>query len=65
MSKKINLIDNHSHGIDIIVDRDEGNPVRILTGNHSIEFWKKITKFSEQALKELKDRKKNKWYYGK
>lgn len=59
--KKPELETNWANGIDLIVERDSGNPVRILTGKPSASrrFWKQIQKSAEIALDELKGKKDN------
>ena len=56
MSRKIiELSRNSTGGIDLITERDAGNPIRILTGKRerSIDFWKRLKEFSEEALDEM------------
>jgi hypothetical protein len=56
MSKKSpSLIENSVDGIDLLVERDSGNEVRILTGSlkYSLDFWYKMQELSEQAISEL------------
>jgi hypothetical protein len=46
------LVRNKVGGIDLMVERDRGNPVLVLTGNqkYSIPFWKKLRRLAEDAL---------------
>lgn len=55
MEKNIHLIENQAGGIDLGVDRDAGNPVRILTGKpqKSIEFWKELMETAKEAIVEI------------
>ena len=52
MSKPIQCIKNEAGGIDLLTERDSGNPVRILTGKPSCskDFWKRLQSASHQAL---------------
>lgn len=65
MAKKIELIPNSCGGLDLGTERDAGNPVRILTGNESLKFWKALNKASEQAIVMIKENQKAKKYNGK
>ncbi len=58
MSKQIELVDNPANGIDLIVERDAGNPVRILTGapKYSIEFYQELRQVCGDAILDLKGR---------
>ncbi len=53
--KTPSLIWNDAGGINLIVDKDGGNPVLILTGKkaNSRRFWRKIQKLAAQALDEM------------
>ena len=53
--KKVTLIGNAAGGVDFVVDRDAGNPVRILTGKpeRSKSFWTLLSKKCDDALEEL------------
>jgi len=55
MSRPIKLMRNEAGGIDLITERDAGNPIRILTGKRerSIDFWKRLREFAEEALDEM------------
>ena len=61
---KIELIDNDIGGYDLGVERDGGNPVRILTGNRSLKFWKDLREVADEAIKEIKYNKKHGLYHG-
>lgn len=54
-NKKISLIDNGAGGIDLLVERDAGNEVRILTGyrEHSKRFWRQMRLAADKALLKL------------
>lgn len=53
--KDISLIDNFSGGIDLMVERDSGNLVRVLTGNKSssLTFWQDLFVACEQSLENI------------
>ena len=55
--KKVDLIKNHAGGVDLIVERDAGNEVRILTGKkaNSKAFWEDILEKAEFALQNLEN----------
>jgi len=58
MAKKYpETIPNHAKGLDLMVERDAGNEVRILTGNkeNSLKFWQELKEVCEGAIHELKD----------
>ena len=59
--KKIELIPNGTHpgGFDLIVERDAGNSVRILTGNQSLKFFKDLKKVCDEAIEEIEYNKKH------
>lgn len=46
---------NSAGGVDLLVERDAGNTVKILTGkpSHSKKFWKQLSELCEGALDEL------------
>lgn len=54
--KTPSLILNDAGGVNLIVERDKGNPIQILTGKkiNSRKFWRKIQKLAAQALEEMK-----------
>jgi len=51
--KKLELIPNSAGGFDLGVERDAGNPVRILTGKRSLEFFKELRKLCTQAIDKI------------
>jgi hypothetical protein len=51
--KKMELIPNSAGGFDLGVERDAGNPVRILTGKNSLKFFKELRKLCNQAIDKL------------
>lgn len=55
--KQATTLENSAGGIDLMVERDAGNEVRILTGNkeHSLKFWEHLKELCEGAIFELKD----------
>lgn len=59
MAKKYELIKNHVGGVDVILERDSGNPVRILTGRpiSSLAFWRRMKKLADAAIEEIKSKK--------
>jgi hypothetical protein len=50
--KKMDLIQNRACGVDLMVERDAGNMVRVLTGNagNSLKFWEDLRKLSDEAI---------------
>ena len=55
MIKKMRTVENHVGGLDLIVERDCGNEVQILTGNRSMQFWKDLQRLCGDAIHELYD----------
>lgn len=55
MKKHPKTIENHAGGLDLIVERDSGNEVRVLTGKreNSLEFWKQLSDLCEGAIHKL------------
>lgn len=55
MRKHIKLIRNHVDGVDLEVERDCGNMIRILTGNrkYSRQFWENLQTACMSALDDL------------
>ena len=51
--KKPELATNNAGGLDLIVERDAGNPVRILTGKNSLKFFKELKDLCEGAINTL------------
>jgi hypothetical protein len=48
-------IRNEAGGIDLLVERDAGNEIRILTGKkeRSLEFWEKLRSLAEEIIDQL------------
>lgn len=60
MAKKApKITENFAGGFDLIVERDSGNEVRILTGKKesSRAFWRRMAELAEVALLEMKAEK--------
>jgi hypothetical protein len=57
MKKHPQSIVNPAGGLDLMVERDAGNEVRILTGKkqNSLKFWKELKELCEGAIHELKE----------
>ena len=55
--KQPTSIENSAGGLDLMVERDAGNEVRILTGKkeNSLQFWQNLKELCEGAIHELKD----------
>ena len=51
--KKIELVSNTTGGFDLLVERDGGNLVRILTGRDSLEFFKRLKKVCNTAIDDI------------
>ena len=53
--KSPSLLINSIGGVDLMVERDAGNEVRILTGNkvNSRSFWRKIQRLADRAMDEM------------
>lgn len=53
-------IENAAGGLDLLVERDAGNEIRILTGKtkNSLKFWEELKDLCEGAIHELKDKEK-------
>ena len=56
MAKKMSLIENQAKGIDLIVERDSGNPVRILTGKNSKIFFTNLRNICDNALQAIENK---------
>ena len=56
--KKATTVENQAGGLDLIVEKDSGNEVRISTGDekNSLEFWEHMKELCEVAIFELKDK---------
>jgi hypothetical protein len=54
--KKPTLFLNEVGGIDLLVERDGGNEVRVLTGapEHSLKFWTRIRQLADEAIGTLR-----------
>jgi hypothetical protein len=53
--KNLKLVYNFAGGINLIVNRDSGNPVQVLTGNkkRSLAFWKRLSIICNMAITDL------------
>jgi len=58
MNKNMELISNQAAGLDLIIDKDAGNPIRILTGKHSIEVFEQLRDICDEAINELQAKTK-------
>jgi len=65
MDKIVDLVENSAGGYDLIVERDAGNEIRILTGNFSLAFWKNMKMVAEDAIEEIEYNKEHGFYKGK
>lgn len=54
-NKVMTLSDNAAGGIDLLIERDSGNLVRILNGNkkHSLAVWTVLATLANLAISEL------------
>lgn len=57
LEKKMRLVETDNGNIDLILERDAGNEVRILTGNKSIKFWNDLQTLSQLAIDALEENK--------
>lgn len=59
MAKKINTVPNQAGGVDLLIERDAGNEVLILTGKPSAsrQVWEAIRDAADGALAELEGKK--------
>jgi len=59
MAKKINTVTNQAGGIDLLIERDAGNEVLILTGKPSVsrQVWEALRDVCDGALHELEGKK--------
>lgn len=57
MAKKATTVENQQGGLDLLVEKDAGNEIRISTGDKekSLEFWQHMKELCEGAIFELKD----------
>jgi len=55
MSKPISLQRNGAGGVDLVTERDAGNPVLILTGKaeRSWDFWDRMEEMAKKAKYEI------------
>lgn len=53
--KKIQAIKKSNGGYDLLIERDAGNEILILTGNehHSRIFWERLLDTCEEVLADL------------
>ena len=53
--KEVEIVRNWANGVDLIVERDAGNPIKILTGNpdHSLPFWEELRELCDKAIDNL------------
>jgi len=51
--KKMEITPNQAGGFDLLVERDAGNLVRILTGKNSLQFFKELKKVCDTAIDEI------------
>ena len=54
----ISNIENSTGGLDLLIEKDEGNKIQILTGNkkNSLKFWKELSELCEGAIFSLNDK---------
>ena len=47
---------NGYYGYDLMVERDSGNEIRVLTGNEELsrDFWQNLRDLSNSVLEEMK-----------
>jgi len=55
--KKMSIVDNGVGGIDLMIDRDGGNLIRVLTGNRSLDIWRRLRDLCDEAISNLEERK--------
>lgn len=51
--KQMDIVVNSAGGFDLMVEKDSGNPVRILTGNKSYEFFDELETLCQTAKRNL------------
>jgi len=51
--KKMEITPNQAGGFDLLVERDAGNPVRVLTGKNSLQFFKDLKKVCDLAIDQI------------
>jgi hypothetical protein len=61
MKKEPTLKRNTAGGIDLLVERDAGNEVRILTGREgsSLKFWEQMRELADEAIEDLSNTRKS------
>jgi len=59
MSKKMCLFGKSDGGCDLLIERDAGNEVRILTGKkkRSLNFWYDLKALAQQAIEHIEETK--------
>lgn len=57
MAKKATTTENLTGGINLVLEKDSGNPVTIATGNkeNSLKFWEHLSELCEGAINSLKN----------
>lgn len=52
---QLKLVRNTAGGLDLVVEKDAGNVVKILTGKQSVslKFWKELYDLADRAVPEL------------
>jgi len=55
---KATTVENQNGGLDLLVEKDAGNEIRISTGDekNSLKFWQHMKELCEGAIHELKDK---------
>jgi len=55
------IVKNNAGGVNLMVERDSGNPVLILTGKptYSKVFWEKLRILTKEALIEMEGTHEN------
>lgn len=56
MAKKVPYaVHNWANGYDLMVERDSGNEVRVLTGREDLskEFWERLRDLANNVLEEM------------
>lgn len=56
MKKPPSIQKNWAGGVDLLVERDAGNEILILTGKkeNSLKFWKQMQQLAETAIDQIK-----------
>ena len=57
MAKKMYLVRNQAQGIDLVIERDSGNEVRVLMGKpeNALKCWSRLRSLCDGALLSLGD----------